>query len=178
MRLQCSICGGKSGAVASLPPSAREAAMLAEFRLQHNTVCVNGERLVYPGGAVEREPERPVPQGGPFGSPRPPPLAARRAHGHFERTGPYGEQEEGDTLSCCHCSRHWEVRVGSGRTRGFCSRCCGYTCGAAACDVCVPVEARRKNVEAGRPVLTPTPPQILVPDLSDVEDYGGPVETA
>ena len=152
LRLQCDICGAKSLAIDGLPPSAREEESLSAFRAEHDLCAV---------GAVAHE--RPVQQCGPWGSPRGEPRSTPRPHGHFEQTGPYGELRSGDTLSCCHCRRHWEVVAGSGRTRGFCTRCMGYTCGAPGCDECVPFEQRQENAEAGRSLLAPRPAQALVP---------------
>ena len=91
--------------------------------------------------------------------------AVRKPHGHVERTGPYGELQTGDTLSCCHCGCHWEVRAGSGVQRGFCQQCMGYVCGGPDCHDCLPKEARLANLEAGRPLLTPLAPKVLVPGL-------------
>lgn len=92
------------------------------------------------------------------------PKAVSKPHGWTKTTGPYGEVVHCDTLQCCHCQAHWEVLVGSGRLRGFCSRCMGYTCGQPACMICVPAEVRLENIEAGRPELTPRPELILVPE--------------
>lgn len=105
---------------------------------------------------------------GAFGAVKGNPKSARKPHGHFERTGPYGELESGDTLSCCHCRAHWEVRVGSGKTRGWCMACNAYTCGRPLCDICVPYERQLDNVDAGRPVLTPMPPSVSVPSLEGI----------
>lgn len=33
------------------------------------------------------------------------------------------------TRQCCHCGSHWIAIKGSGRVRGYCSRCDGHTCG-------------------------------------------------
>lgn len=168
LRLQCDICGEKSGAVASLPPSALEAAMLAEFRRAHDATCARHDRVNFPAGATSVEPPAEVlarAQVGPFGRPKPPPRSAPRPHGHFEYTGPYGERLLGDTLQCCHCQKHWEVRAGSGRTRGWCYRCAASTCGHPACDECVPREQRIENLAAGRPERAPRAPQAPVPGL-------------
>jgi hypothetical protein len=80
-------------------------------------------------------------------------------------TGPYGELVHADTLTCVHCQHTWEYVQGSGRRRGWCLRCHGVTCGAAACMACVPVDRRLENAEAGRPILTPRPDQVSVPRL-------------
>jgi hypothetical protein len=165
LRLQCDVCGARSAPVDE-EPSGRDRQMLAEFRALHDGCAgVAGDTVsAWPEGYV-------FPQGGPFGSPKPPTHSTPRPHGHFERTGPYGELETGDLLSCCHCRHFWEVRVGSGRTRGFCALChdgrpgTGYTCGRPECDAHVPYEVRLENVEAGRHPLTPPPALAAVPEL-------------
>lgn len=158
-RLQCEVCGAKSRAVeAPQALGAAEREALLEFRAEHRATCGGGEEVAGASAAS-------VPQGGPFGSTKAAPVSARVPHGHFEYTGPYGEIQEGDTLSCCHCRAHWEVRLGSGKLRGYCARCGAYTCGRAACDECVPYERRLENCEAGLPELTPAAPSVLVPAL-------------
>ena len=67
--------------------------------------------------------------------------SVRRASGYFVATGPAGTEDEGETLMCVHCQKHWRVEPGSGRKRGFCLRCAGPTCGAEPCEAkCVPFE--------------------------------------
>jgi hypothetical protein len=56
-----------------------------------------------------------------------------------------------DTVMCVHCNRHWVWQPGSGRKRGRCLRCNGWTCGRPACDPCVPHEQRLDNAEQGQP---------------------------
>lgn len=51
-----------------------------------------------------------------------------------------------DTLQCVHCGGHWVPRTGSGRVRGYCSRCNGPVCGRK-CAVCVPLERWLDTVE-------------------------------
>lgn len=46
-----------------------------------------------------------------------------------------------DLLQCVHCQFVWRVRPGSGRRRGFCTRCQGVTCGKPACMECVPFKS-------------------------------------
>lgn len=48
---------------------------------------------------------------------------------------------EMDTRQCVHCSGHWVVQPGSGKTRGFCFRCDGPICGPA-CSECRPINRR------------------------------------
>lgn len=91
----------------------------------------------------------------------------RKASGHWFAMGLAGELTEGQTLTCCHCQHAWVLVKGSGKARGFCTRCMGYTCGAPACLGCVPAEQRLENIEKGLPELTPRPVQILVPGTID-----------
>jgi len=55
------------------------------------------------------------------------------------------------TLQCVHCGRHFHLRPGSGRVRGYCARCNGPICGPG-CAECVPAEQQIENLEAGRPL--------------------------
>lgn len=89
----------------------------------------------------------------------------RKPSGHVEISGPFGELRRGDTLKCTHCQFSWIVSSGSGKVRGFCSNCAGYTCGKPECGPCVHFERRLENLEAGRPELTPMSSSILVPGL-------------
>lgn len=93
-----------------------------------------------------------------------------RHSGTYFSMGLWGELTEGQTLQCCHCQHTWVLAKGSGRTRGFCQNCMGYTCGPACVD-CIPVEVRIENLEAGRPELTPVPTRIFVP--AGVDLIGG-----
>lgn len=67
--------------------------------------------------------------------------------GHFEISSPDGPTIRGETMHCCHCSKHWNIVIGSGRDRGFCFKCNKVTCGAAACDPCVPIEKQLEALE-------------------------------
>lgn len=55
--------------------------------------------------------------------------------------------QEADTLSCVHCQRTWTVQRGSGRSRGWCLRCNGPTCGGAGCQTCAPWERKLELLE-------------------------------
>ena len=66
------------------------------------------------------------------------------------------------TVQCRHCGRHWQWIKGSGKRRGYCTRCGGITCGSSKCDPCVPHEQQLENVEKGkmigfRPVVVNVP---------------------
>lgn len=69
--------------------------------------------------------------------------ALRRPHGALLQDG----REVADLLQCCHCQYTWRYRPGSGRLRGFCYRCNAVTCGAPACDACVPAAERAEQDE-------------------------------
>lgn len=78
-----------------------------------------------------------------------PPLEAvfeHRPAGHIIVNG----TEVARTLQCCHCGEHWICVRGSGAVRGYCTRCNNVTCGRAACDPCVPLEARLDYQEGTR----------------------------
>lgn len=53
------------------------------------------------------------------------------------------------TVRCCHHGGHFVMVRGSGTIRGYCTRCQAITCGARACDVCVPFE-RQLEIEEAR----------------------------
>jgi len=96
------------------------------------------------------------------------PRAVRKPDGYTKTTGPYGEVVDCDTLQCCHCDGHFEVLAGSGRLRGFCRRCMGYTCGAPDCFVCLTAEQKLENTEAGLPAMT-IPTGVLFDRLGNKE---------
>ncbi len=58
-----------------------------------------------------------------------------------------GSMQVASTLMCPHCGVHFELRPGSGKRRTFCGRCRAVTCGAHACDPCIPLEARLDHAE-------------------------------
>jgi len=53
------------------------------------------------------------------------------------------------TLQCVHCGGHFPVQPGSGKIRGYCTRCRGPVCGPK-CAKCVPAEQLLENIEHGR----------------------------
>lgn len=55
-----------------------------------------------------------------------------------------------DTLQCVHCGLEFPHCPGSGKIRGFCTRCNGPTCGCAKCGECVPMEAQLEILEGTR----------------------------
>lgn len=58
-------------------------------------------------------------------------------------------QEVAHTKQCCHCGIHFVSRKGSGKIRGYCTLCSKITCGAPACDVHIPFEAKLDYVDGG-----------------------------
>lgn len=61
-----------------------------------------------------------------------------------------------DLVACIHCGFIWQWVPGSGRRRGFCSRCHGFCCGRACCEAlgCRHWMHDIENLEAGRPMGT------------------------
>ena len=88
--------------------------------------------------------------------------SGRKPSGLVFVTGPDGEIQEGETLSCVHCQHTWVKQTGSGKVRGWCEKCCGPICGPS-CLECIPAELRWDNLESGKPELTPAVVKILVP---------------
>ena len=76
----------------------------------------------------------------------------KREHGRIIVCDPGSDKPilEVATLQCCHCGGHWFPQPGSGRVRGFCTRCMGPICGPG-CAECVPEEQLLENLEKGRP---------------------------
>ncbi len=87
-------------------------------------------------------------------------------HGWFEFFNDWGDRKEGETFMCVHCGSHNIVSPGSGKLRGFCTRCGGYVCGPT-CLECVPRELLYERLEKGVPELvalgTPRPAVVSVP---------------
>ncbi len=53
-----------------------------------------------------------------------------------------------DTVMCSHCGMHWTPEPGSGRDRGWCMSCSGFTCGKEHCEThCVPTERMIERIE-------------------------------
>lgn len=57
-----------------------------------------------------------------------------------------------DTLQCVHCGGHWVPQKGSGRVRGWCTRCQGPVCGLS-CARCLPLEKALDLMDQPRSVL-------------------------
>ncbi len=53
-----------------------------------------------------------------------------------------------DTIQCVHCGGHWIPVNGSGKVRGFCTKCNGPFCGPA-CAECIPAEQFIELLEEG-----------------------------
>lgn len=67
--------------------------------------------------------------------------------GFIQITSPDAPTVERETLRCVHCGMHWVYEPGSGRQRGWCTRCDGVTCGAERCSGCIPYEAQIEILE-------------------------------
>ena len=76
-----------------------------------------------------------------------------RPHGHIFITDPDGRETGLDCHQCCHCDAHFAIVKGSGKIRGFCTRCMQSTCGRPECHECVPFEKKLEQVEAGKRFL-------------------------
>jgi hypothetical protein len=60
-----------------------------------------------------------------------------------------GKPIEGETMKCCHCQETFVVVKGSGRLRGFCTKCMRVTCGKSECLRCSPWEKQIERIERG-----------------------------
>ncbi|MDE2102184.1 MAG: hypothetical protein KGL39_33370 [Patescibacteria group bacterium] len=170
--MECNVCGAKSVTVSDrfqMTPAEKQA--LREFMAQHQECAAALEGFSATDAVSSRPDGWTAPQVGAFGAPKAQPRSALRPHGHFEYTGPYGETQIGDTVSCCHCRRHHEVRAGLEKNLGFCALCydgtpgSGVTCGRPECQQHIPYELRLDNCDRGLPELTPANPQVSVPRL-------------
>lgn len=47
-----------------------------------------------------------------------------------------------DTIQCAHCGKHWIPVKGSGKIRGFCTKCNAKHCGEPVCWECKPYKKR------------------------------------
>lgn len=66
---------------------------------------------------------------------------SRKAKGQIIITNLNGDTEYKETMQCAHCGKHWVLKPGSGRKRGFCMLCNQVTCGQEQCEIrCVPQE--------------------------------------
>ncbi len=74
-----------------------------------------------------------------------------RPDGFIEITDLDGKITRQETVQCNHCGCHWVHNPGSGKIRGYCSKCNGYFCGPA-CAKCVPTEQLLENIEQGKPL--------------------------
>lgn len=71
-----------------------------------------------------------------------------RPNGHTTETHEMGKVIECDTLQCVHCGMHWQHKPGSGKVRGYCTRCCGPICGPK-CQECYPQEEQYADMCKG-----------------------------
>lgn len=64
-----------------------------------------------------------------------------------------GGREVADTLQCPHCQMHFVSIKGSGRLRGFCTKCMAVTCGKISCNACMPFEKKLEAFEKGEVII-------------------------
>lgn len=56
-----------------------------------------------------------------------------------------------DTIQCKHCGHHYISVKGSGKLRGYCTKCNGWLCGAPACLLeCSHFEKKLEQYEKGK----------------------------
>jgi hypothetical protein len=71
--------------------------------------------------------------------------SVRKPHGAVVMDG----NHVADTLTCCHCGKMWIPVKGSGKVRGFCTKCNDVTCGLECLGLCIPMEKRLDMYEKG-----------------------------
>ena len=76
--------------------------------------------------------------------------SVRKPAGTVIVTEEMGIVHTADTLQCCHCGMHWQVRRGSRSDRGFCMKCMKVTCGQKKCDPCYPMEKQLDDAPKGK----------------------------
>ena len=71
-----------------------------------------------------------------------------KPHAEWQVSDPTQSQlrQQGVTMQCCHCGKHWNFVPGSGRQRGFCYHCMQITCGPACPSLLSPY-ALRENLD-------------------------------
>ena len=72
----------------------------------------------------------------------------RHEHGGIVVDG----RQVGSTEQCPHCGGHFLSVKGSGKRRGWCTKCYAKTCGNPLCDICIPMAvaldfAERRKVQ-------------------------------
>lgn len=83
-----------------------------------------------------------------------------KPHGFFQMVDLFtGKSQEGETVQCCHCGKHFFLSPQTTKDRGFCYRCGGFICGER-CLNCVPIEAELEILEGTR---NPTAVSVAVP---------------
>ena len=82
---------------------------------------------------------------------------ANRPAGAIITAEPSGRTIEADTLQCAHCGMHWQVQPGSGKRRGWCTKCNGPLCHEKElCMVmCYPFEKRQDDMEKHGRLIIP-----------------------
>lgn len=67
---------------------------------------------------------------------------SKRASGELIITDDNGNETVKETMKCCHCQYTWILERGSGRVRGFCTKCNDVTCGSKECMSCIPFQKK------------------------------------
>lgn len=80
-------------------------------------------------------------------------FTARSPHGYAVWIGE-GKNIERDTLQCAHCAFTFYVTPGSGKKRGFCTRCAQVTCGRPECDPCIHWKKKHELIESGKATMS------------------------
>lgn len=73
-----------------------------------------------------------------------------------------------DLVCCKHCGYMWQYAPGSGRVRGFCTKCNGFVCGRRFCRENVPCRCWQYGINAlerGLLFQTAAPITVSVPAL-------------
>lgn len=65
-----------------------------------------------------------------------------KSKAYVEITDLNGNTKIVEMMQCVHCQVMWVLKPGSGRKRGWCTKCGGVTCGQEDCDTCVPLLKR------------------------------------
>ena len=77
-------------------------------------------------------------------------IQGNKPSGYFTAYDGRGNKIEGETRMCAHCQFKWQYIPGSGKRRGFCSRCNGMLCGKDLCmRYCIPYMDKIEAMEKG-----------------------------
>lgn len=97
----------------------------------------------------------------------------RKPNGTFIFTDDLGNTSEYHSAQCKHCGVHWQVIPGSGRQRGWCTKCVGVLCGSKRCMECVPQEAQLEIMEGNKKTFMKYKNTDLIQKYSHLPVIGG-----